>query len=262
MGNKENVNARDESVIDLEQIFRALLRKLWLLILAVIVFAALGFAVTFLFITPKYSTTFTAYVNNHNSTDVLTSLNNSDMSARVTLANTAAKIATSSTVSNKVAMETGVSPSEIGITTSVDSSSSILTVRVIMADKDKVKPVADSLAAVLTEESGRIIEGSSLQVIDMPVEPTGRYSPSYSRNVMLAAVIGFVLMALIIIIIELKDDTLKDAADLENEYGIPVVGAIPDMSVSGKKSGYGGYGYGYGYGYGGAKSGSADGKKE
>ena len=262
MGNKEIINARDESVIDLEQIFRALLKKVWLLILAVIVFAALGFAVTFLFITPKYSTTFTAYVNNHNSTDVLTSLNNSDMSARVTLANTAAKIATSSTVINKVALETAVLPSDIGITTSVDSSSSILTVRVIMTDKDKVKPVADELATTLTEESGRIIEGSSLQVIDMPVEPTGRYSPSYSRNVMLAAVIGFVLMALIIIILELKDDTLKDAAELEHEYGIPVIGAIPDLSSSSKKSGYGEYSYGYGQGYGNVKAGSENEKKK
>ena len=247
-----NTKHSEETEIDLVQIFRALLHRLWLLILVTVVFAALGVAATWLFITPKYSTTFTSYVNNHNSTDVLTSLNSGDLSARATLANTTAKIATSTTVLEKVARETGVEREDMQVSSSVDSSSGILTVRVIMADQTKVLPCAQNLASVLTEETARIIEGSSLQIIDSPREPSGRYSPSYSRNALLAGLIGLVICAIIVIVLELTDDTLKDVSELEATYNVPVIGSIPDMSGTSRKSGYGksGYGYGYGYSYG------------
>ena len=247
----EQVKKQETTEIDLLQIFYALLRRIWLIAIFAIVFAVAGFLFTKLFITPKYSTTFTAYVNNHNSSDVLTSLNSGDLSARVTLANTTSKIATSTTVKAKVCQQTGVYPDDVEIRTNVDTTSSILTVRVIMADQSRVLDVAKSLAVVLADETGRIVEGSSVQIIDSPREPDGRYSPSYSRNVLLAALIGAVIAAIIIIILELLDDTLKDASELEEKYGIPVVGSIPDFASPNKGSGYKkGYGYGgYGYGY-------------
>ena len=244
-----NIENNDETVIDLVQIAKALWNRKWLIILVAVICAVVGFLGTRLFITPKYSSYFTAYINNHDTSELLTSVTSSDMSARATLANTAAKIANSSSVIDKTASVTGVDKKDIEVKTSVDSSSGILTVRVIMKDRAVVTQCTENLAASLKESTERIVEGSSVQYIDTPQVPDHRYSPSYFKNTIIAALIGAIIICLIIIIIELKDDTLKDSSELEGKFGIPVVGSIPDMeNASNKKNGYYSKSYG-GYGY-------------
>ena len=57
-----NIENRDETVIDLAQIAKALWKRKWLIILVVVICAIVGFLGSRLFITPKYSSYFTAIV--------------------------------------------------------------------------------------------------------------------------------------------------------------------------------------------------------
>ena len=241
-----NTNANTSNVyyIDLGKIFKELLKRIWIILFVTVVFAVLGLIISMVFITPKYSATFSAYINNHNSNEMLTTVSSSDMSARSTLASTAGSIATSNTVLDEAAALSGMDPEDVDVTTSVNTTSGILTVRAVMADRQKVVEYTENLAKVTGQQVERIIEGSSMQLIDNPEEPEHRYSPSYATNTILAALIGAVIIIIIISIIAIKDDTMRDVSELETAFGIPVVGVIPDLASSGKRGGYYSYAYG------------------
>lgn len=245
-----------ENTIDLMRLLIALLKWIWAIVIVTVGCAILGFAGTKAFVAPTYSSGFTAYVNNHNTTEMLTYVNQSDMYARSTLATTAASIARSITVREQVANAMGFEDyKEVQVSTGVDTNSAILSVRVITKGKDNVKACAEILADVLKTETERIIEGSSFQVVDVPRDPEGRYAPSYTGNAMKAALLGLVLTCAVIIILALRDDTIRNISDLEDNYeDIPLIGEIPNLNHRSSKGGYyGGDGYGYGYGYGGTQ---------
>ncbi|MCF0230195.1 MAG: polysaccharide biosynthesis tyrosine autokinase, partial [Parasporobacterium sp.] len=158
---------------------------------------------------------------------------------RSKIASTAADIAMSRIVREQVAAKVGLEDYRmISIRTGVYESSAVLSVSVIMQDRQMVKPCADAVAEVLKVETERIIEGSSMQIIDTPVEPQWRYSPDYAGNAVKAGLIAFLVVAAIIIILTLLDDTIVSSKDLEERYRDPVIGLIPDLAgKTGKSAG-------------------------
>lgn len=71
-----------------------------------------------------------------------------------------------------------------------------------------------------------------MQIVDQAVIPVKRYSPSYSKNLMLGILLGIVLACGVIILKELLDDRVKDAGTLESRFGIVVIGTIPNMEAA------------------------------
>ena len=61
-----------EIEIDLVPIFKAVISKLWLMILIGAIFAGIAFGATKVIIKPTYRCSFTAYVNNQSGKDSLT----------------------------------------------------------------------------------------------------------------------------------------------------------------------------------------------
>ena len=53
-----------------------------------------------------------------------------------------------------------------------------------------------------------------------------------SPNAIKGALIGFALSAVLVIVVELLNDKVRDADDLESRYGMTAIGVIPDLSVT------------------------------
>ena len=87
---------------------------------------------------------------------------------------------------------------------------------------------------------------SNVRVVDEALVPAAPYHPSLRRMASMGLAAGLLLGLGGALLLEFLDRTLKNADEVERLLGLPVLGVIPDLSVS--RVGKGGSAYGYGYG--------------
>jgi len=232
---------------DLVQIFKALWKRLWLVILVTVLAGALAFAGGKLFIKPTYRSSFTAYVNNKQY-DAASQQTNSDIQASKSLAHTYSQLITSRSVLNEAASAINLDMSygalKQMVSTSINNETEIITVSVTSTNPELSYMLATSIANAAVKVTPKIVEGSSMKIVDMPVRPTGIYFPNYTQLTFIGALFGFIAIVLIISIRQFFNDRVQNEDDLFEHYNIPVMGTIPDFDYSDKNA----YNYYYSYG--------------
>ncbi|MCD8189158.1 MAG: Wzz/FepE/Etk N-terminal domain-containing protein [Clostridiales bacterium] len=240
MNNAVKSSQRTDVVqIDLLALIRACWKQIWLIILAALLCGSGAYLATRYLVTPTYRTYFSAYMNNSIETGASTTITSSDLTASQSLADTAAGIIESTTVLEQAAEIAGLGEEDsASVSTSVDSESGIITVYVVATNPQMAASYASAIAEVSAEETARIVEGSSMQIIDAPKVPTTIYSPSYTKNTLMGLLAGAFLVCAVVVLLELLNDRIQDQSELEERYGISVLGAIPDWSSMGKGAEY------------------------
>ena len=100
------------------------------------------------------------------------------------------------------------------------------------------KLIANTIAKVLPHKVANIVDGASMRIVDYAVTPQTKSAPSVTKYVAIGALLGLVLAAAIIIIIDFLDDTVHNAEILRQDYpNIPILASIPDLDVP-SKGGY------------------------
>ena len=229
----------ENTEIDLIELAKALWKRAGWILLAGVICGALAFAATHLLITPQYQSSFTAYVNNRSGQDNgNNTVTSADLSASQSLVKTYSAIITSRSVLESAATQAGVGSnykqlSQMVSTQSVDDTE-LICVSVTMPDAQQAVALAGAISEVAGEYITKIVEGSSMQIVDQPVIPTTICSPNYTKNLTLGVMLGIVLACGVIVLRELLDDRVKDSGTLETRFGIPVIGSIPNMEAAEK----------------------------
>lgn len=235
-------NTHGEREIDIALLFRAVVKKLWAIILVAVIFAGIAFAGIKLFMTPMYRSSFTSYVNNKKEVD-LSAVTGSDVQAAQALVKTYSEIITSRYVLNTSAELLGLDYSygqlKGMVSVSISDDTQILTVNVDSPDPVEAYRLADAIRKTSLDFTAQTVEGTSMRIIDNPEIPTRPFKPSYTKYTILGALAGALLVVLIVVIKQLTNDKIVDEDELSDYYNIPVVGVIPDMMSSG--NGKGGY---------------------
>lgn len=245
-------NSNDIIEIDLLELIKVLWKNLWKIIIAGLVCAIIALAVTIFVIRPTYRAEFTAFVNNNTGQEEVLSVQSGDVTAAQNLTRTYAAIITSRSVLVESLEQAGLySENEGGynydnigdhISTEVESNTQLLKVYVTMNSPEEAYALADAITQVAPEHLADIVEGSSMKIVSAPVLPYTQHSPSAVRNTEIGFLLGVLLMCAWVIVRMLLDKRVKSAAELEERFGIPVVGAIPDYDTAARgKSGYGYY---------------------
>lgn len=215
------------------------LKNFWGRILAIVVLiAALTYVSAAVLITPQYQVRFTASVSNKNSTEGTTTISNADISASRSLAAAYAEIITSRTLLEEVAQNVGLSENytelQNQVAVSVASNTQILTISVLMDDKQDAYHTALGIAEIIPEYAADILAGSSVKIIDEPCEPDKPYSPDKTKCAILGVFLGLLVAGAVTILIALLDDRVENSECLERRYGIPVIGVILNMFAAEK----------------------------
>lgn len=241
-----------EIEIDLLPIFKKLLSKVWLMILVGAVFAGLAFGATKAFIKPTYRCSFTAYVNNQHSQSGTGSLSQSDINAAKQLVNTYVKVIKSNAILTAAAEAAGMDVTygklQKMVSAEVQGETEIIAVYVVDEDPETAYILANAIAKIAPSYMTNIVEGSSMKIIDYPMYNDSRYKPNYLKYALLAFLIGVVLVIIKVVIDYFRDDNISDESELENRFGLPILGIIPDVLESTAASKKGGY-YAYNYAY-------------
>ena len=243
-------NGSEELEIDLSRLIGALLDKAWIIGIVAVLFAALAFGYTRFFVTPLYQSTAKFYVNNSSfsslSDAALSSISSADISASRGLVKTYIVILNTRETLNDVIDYAGVSRTYRQVKSMISAESvdntEIFQVVVTSPDPAEAEKIANAIAYILPNRIRDIIDGTSAKVVESAVIASSPSSPNYTRNTMLGFVLGFVLVAALVIILELLDITVRSEEDVSRSCSHPILAAVPDMEARSK----GGYYYGYG----------------
>lgn len=227
--------------IDLLRIIKVLWHRVWILILAAILAGAAAFSYARFLVDTKYSSTAMMYVNNSSisigSTNV--SISSGELSAAQSLVDTYLVILKSRTTLEEVIEKSGVEYTyeELSgmITSGAVNGTEVFQITVTSTDPAEAKLLANTIADVLPKTISNVVDGSSVRVVDYAVATGHRVSPSYTKYTTIGLVIGFIISAGIIIVLDLMDDVIHDEEYLMQNYDIPVLAMIPDLESAGKK---------------------------
>ena len=227
---------------------KAIWKNFWIVVLVTLLSGVLTFVGTKLLVKPTYRTNFTAYVNNKKEVD-LASLTSSDVAASQALVTSYSQIITSRSVLTSAAkslgLDYGYGKLKSMVSTEVSKKSEIITVYVVSQDPEEAFRLASAVERKALEYTEKIVEGSSMKIIDDPVYSNSVFRPNYLKRSLVGALVGLFLTVLIICIRQITNDTIRDENEFSQRYAIPIVGVIPDMlNVDKNKGGYYYYYYG------------------
>ena len=257
-----NMKKRNEYVkIDIKKIAEGMFRRLWIIILAMVVCGALLFSYASFMVTPMYEASVLMYVNNSSFSVGATSfsITSSEISAAKSLVATYLVILnTRSTLNDVIAQgELDCTYGELRgmISASSVNDTEVFSVTVTNSDPQKCEHIANTIAQVLPSKIADVVEGSSVRIVDYAVVPSGKVSPSIRMYTLAGLLGGLLLSCCVIAVIEIMDSQIRSENYLLENYGdIPLLTVVPDLLSEGSRKGYyyknKNYKYGYGYGYG------------
>ena len=233
----------DEIEIDLQRLINAVLNKLWLVILASLVGAAVFLGGTLLFISPKYQSSAMFYVNNSNISvgNVSVSMSSGDLSTSRGLVKSYIVILNTRETLVDVIDYAGVDRTVVELSGMIEAeavdSTEIFKVTVTSTDPYEAQKIADAVAYILPKRIGTIIEGTSAKVADAAVVPVAPSSPSYAKNTVIGFLLGLLMSTGIIILRDLFDVSVRSTEDIEAVCKHPILASVPDMEAN-SKGGY------------------------
>lgn len=222
----------ENTEIDVRALFDILLKKVWIIILCAVIVGAAFLSYTVAFVTPKFQSKVTFYVNNGNGQSGM--VESTDLAVALKLVNTCVELIKDENVLEQVVevADLDISAGELRgmISASVVQETEMFEVRVLSTDAKTAANIANTLAEVAPGVIAEITGGSEAKAIGQAKVPTSRHSPSYTKNTILGVIVGILGAIVVIVLQSLLDVHIKTEEDLTKICQIPVVGMIPDVA--------------------------------
>ena len=238
-----NKQQSEEREIDILRLLQILWKRVWLIGVITVICGIAAYLYSVSFITPTYRSSFTAYVNNRvESVEGNNSTSTSDLNASIGLTYLYQDIIKSRSVLMDAAEACGLEYDyeqlQTKVTTEVSTDSALITVYVTDEDPALATRLAAAIAEVAPGHVERVRDGSSMRILDAPVIPEQKYAPSNSKNAVLGAAAGFAIVVIFVLAMDLINDKVRNADELEQRHHIVAIGVIPDLSITDGSSSY------------------------
>ena len=242
--NEYEIQKNEEIEIDVGRVVRAVWSRAWLVMLITALCAVIAFAVTFFLITPKYEASAMFYVNNSsiNRGETSQSISSGDLSTSRNLVDSYIVILNTRETLTEVIEYAGVDRSYKEVKKMIKAEAvnetEIFQVSVTSPDPQEAEKIASAIGSILPGRIGTIIDGTSAKVMDAAAVPTSPSSPSYPKNVVIGAALGFVLIVVFLALREIFDVTIRSEEDVMQCCKHPILAAVPDMATPSKGGSY------------------------
>lgn len=238
----------DEIEIDVGRIFLAIMSRAWLVILVAVLCAAIAFGGSHWLLTPQYQASAMFYVNNSAyAVNDSQSISSGDLATSRGLVNSYMVILNTRETLNEVIEYADVDLTYGQLSGMVKAESvektEMFRVTVTSPDPQEAHRIANAIADVLPDRIGSIIDGSSAEVVDWAVVPRVPSSPNYVKNTEIGFLVGMLLTVAVVVLMEIRNTTIRSEDDIELVCTHPILAQVPDMRSNGKsQSHYYGYG--------------------
>lgn len=225
---KEEINIIDIAIMTL---------KWWWIIAIATVLCTVGmYFYSSHFVAPLYESKGSFYVSSlTNETDKLTY---AIQEANSRFSETYIELLTSDNVlnqvSNKLAKQ-GYEDMSAGrlrsmISLSMKNETEVLELRVRATDPYTAQDVTNAVLNVAPIEIAKIVKTGRTEIVDEATIATSPSYPNIPKMTLMGTLIGLVLSAAVIVMLELFDSRIKPENNLESMYGYPVLGNISEIN--------------------------------
>lgn len=227
--------------LDLRQIAFIIWKRLWVLILLMIILGAAAYSGSKWLIPKKYSASVSMFVyNQENRTNNITS---GDLQTSQKLVSTYIVILKSNSVLDKVSEELGGEFSSEDLrkmlTTGAINDTEAFNITITSQSPETAQKIVNTIAKVLPTEIKRVVKAGAVEVIDYARLPDKPSWPNVEINTLAAMLLGLLLSAAVVLLLEIADSAVRSEEDLSEAFEIPVLGVIPRLYVEngGQKNG-------------------------
>ena len=220
----------DEDVIDLLELFRAILKHIKLIIVLCILFGVGGFFGTKLLIAPTYTASTSIYLTPQISESG--SLDYNSQMANSKLVTNALNLLTQNNIMSEVAKDVGLESAESVkklVSVSNESNTEIITISATTTDPKLSKDIANDTVSTFIRTMQKNLNVRNIEVVDkakLSYVPSG---PNVKKNTLLATMVGLVLGCGYATLRFLFDNRLRTKEEAEKYLGIPVFCEIPEL---------------------------------
>ena len=220
----------DENVIDLFELFRAILKHIKLIVVLCILFGVGGFFGTKLLIAPTYIASTSIYLTPQISESG--SLDYNSQMANSKLVTNAVNLLTQNNIMSEVAKDVGLESADsvkklVSVTN--ESNTEIITISAKTTDPKLSKDIANDTVSTFIRTMQKNLNVRNIEVVDkakLSYVPSG---PNVKKNTLLATMVGFVLGCGYATLRFLLDNRLRTKEEAEKYLGIPVFCEIPEL---------------------------------
>ncbi len=228
-----------EIEIDLMQIIKLLISKLWIIIAVGAITGLLALLGTKLLITPMYQSTAKLYINTRQN-DSSTTL--SDVQVSTQIVKDYKVLVTSRPVIEQVIsnLDIEMEPDQLisAITCKIETDSRVLSITVTDKDPYVAKQLVDELANVSSTRIPKVTKIEGVEIIEYGIVPESQSSPNTMMNTVVGALLGMVIVVAVVIVKYILDDTIKNSEDVEKYLNMSTLALIPitEEEYDGKSS--------------------------
>ena len=243
-----------ELEIDLLELVKVLLNKLWILVICLIIGALLGLGLSKLVLPKEYESNTTMYVMNYDPAYQVPDsggIDQGDLTTSKSLASTYITVLKSDSVMREVGRklferlteetisEAFTITEEGNIDTNVIKNSftmapvddtEVIRITARTENPEVSSELCNILAGVAPDFLLSVVKAGSVEIIDEAFPDEKPVSPNVSRNTILGALMGLILSIAVILLLFLMDDTVKEKDKITEKFDRPVLGEILKMT--------------------------------
>lgn len=220
-----NVPIEDDE-IDLKELFLVLKSKILVIILIVLLGAGGAGVITKFFITPMYSSSVQMYVTSKAGLTQLTDLTMGNQLTQdyMVIVKTRSVL---ETVIKNLKLDMDYKELEEKITVSNPSDTRIMEIEVSEPKPSEAQKIAQELANVTAKRIAKKLDVKKPTIIEEAYLAEEPDSPSLLKNILIGALLGFVLSSGIILARHLLNDTIRSEEDIEKYLEINTLAKLP-----------------------------------
>ena len=215
--------------IDLVALFYLFLRHIWQILLCLVLGGAIAFGWTYYMITPQYQTSTKLYILASASDSIL---NLSDLQLGTQLSADYVELLKSRPILEEVAQNLSLpySAEQLGKMVSITKTNDtrILKITATGPNPQECADIANEIAEQSREFLPKIMGAAPPNIVETALVPTVKYSPSYSRNAMMGALVGAMLYCAFLAIPFLMNDRIVTPDDVAQCFGVQPLAVIPE----------------------------------
>ena len=214
--------------INLKELYDYFKERLVLILTIVLVVVVLGSAYSIFFKTPLYQSTSKVLLGSSNGT-----YTTNDVTLNANLVKTYSEVAKSDLVVSQVINQTGVDRSTSSIASNITlaavSESLMIQISVAAKDPETAKKITDSLVEVFIKEAKDKMKQQNFTIIDEATTPSKPYNVNLTKDVVIYLLVGVVVALATVFVIFYFDTTVKSSDDVEEKFGLPILGVVPKV---------------------------------
>jgi capsular polysaccharide biosynthesis protein len=229
-----------EETISLKDIARTLRKRLTLIALIAAIAVAVSGIISYFILTPVYDASTQMLVNQKTSEQP--TLDPNQIRSNVEMINTYKQIIQSPAILDIVVKDLDLQLStdtlKSKISVSNEQNSQVFNLSVQDEDPAQAVKLANAISETFSTKVTKIMKVDNVEILSPAVlkDNPSPIKPKPLLNIAIALVVGLMAGIGIAFLLEYLDNTIKTEEDIQNILGLPVLGAIPKISVDDEKS--------------------------